>query len=163
MAGPHRTVACPLFPFVPRKLFVCDNAGMRELPRVRLTGDLKGDYVVLQGHAGGMLRIAPRQPGGRPKVMALKKTSLACPSQWEGVLEDGRFVYARYRHGELSVGVGDDIEEAVRNGMSDQALYMDHVGDGLDGFINFDELKVHLYGLLDFPMDLVVENEQRPD
>ena len=39
------------------------------------------------------------------------------------------------------------------------ALYADYIGDGLDGFMDFEELKVHLYGLLEFPTDLVVENE----
>lgn len=141
-------------------VFVCNTTRMEELARVRLSGDLEGDYVVLHRYAGGVLRIAPEQPEGRPKVVALKKTSLACPSQWEGELEDGRILYARYRHGELSVGVGDDIEEAVRNGKSDQALYTSHIGDGLDGFMNFDELKIYLHGLLAFSMDLVVENEQ---
>lgn len=37
------------------------------LPHVRLSGDLEGDYVVLQHHAGGVLRIAPEQPKGRPR------------------------------------------------------------------------------------------------
>lgn len=46
--------------------------------------------------------------------------------------------------------------------MSEHALYADHVGDGLDGFMNFEELKTHLHGLLEFPADLVVENEREP-
>lgn len=133
---------------------------MGELPHVRLSGALEGDYVVLRRHAGGILRIAPEHPSGLPKLVALRRTSLACPSQWEGTLADGRVVYARYRHGELSVGLGDDITEAVRNGMSDRALCADYVGDGLDGFMDFEELKVHLHGLLEFPADLTVENEQ---
>ncbi len=95
------------------------------------------------------------------KPVMLKRTCIACPSQWEGVLEDGRTIYVRYRHGELSVGVGDDINEAVRNGMSDQALYADHISDGLDGFMDFQELKVHLRGLLEFPADLVVEHDDQ--
>lgn len=136
---------------------------MDRLPRVRLCGDEEGDYVVLQRYPGGVLRIAPERSGGLPEVVALKKTSIACPSQWEGTLDDGRVVYARYRHGELSVGVGDAIEGAVRNSTSDQALYADHVGDGLDGFMDFEELKVHLHGLLEFRADLVVENERPPN
>lgn len=95
-----------------------------------------------------------------PKVVALQKTCTACPSQWEGTLEDGRAFYVRYRHGALSVGDGDDIDEAVRNGMSDHALYADYVGDGLDGYMGFEELKTHLHGLLEFPADLAVENER---
>jgi hypothetical protein len=98
-----------------------------------------------------------------PKLVTLKRTCIACPSQWEGTLEDGRAIYARYRHGELSVGVGSDIDEAVHDGMSDQALYADHIGDGLDGFMDFEELKIYLHGLLEFPAELVVENEHRPN
>lgn len=72
-----------------------------------------------------------------PKMVALTETCVACPSQWEGTLEDGRAVYARYRHGKLSVGVGDDIDQAVLNGRSDEALFAYSVGDGLDGFMDF--------------------------
>lgn len=114
-----------------------------KFPNLRATGEAEGDYVA-------------------PKLVALKKTCVACPSQWEGTFEDGRVVYARYRHGHLSVGFGDDIEVAVRNSMSDRAPYADYVGDGLDGFMDFEELKVHLNGLLDFPANLVVENERQP-
>lgn len=135
---------------------------MGELPHVSLTGDVEGDYVVVQRQAGGVLRIAPEQPEGRPKVVALKKTCTACPSQWEGRLEDGRVIYARYRHGALSVGIGDDIDEAVHNGWTDEALYADYVGDGFDGYMDFEELKANLHGLLEFPAGLIVENERPP-
>ncbi|HXS46934.1 MAG TPA: hypothetical protein VN756_05685 [Solirubrobacterales bacterium] len=135
---------------------------MNKLARVRLSGDVEGDFVVLERCAGGVLRVALEQSDGLPKVVALRKTSLACPSQWQGALDDGRTVYARYRGGALSVGVGDDINGAVDNGKSDEALYADYVGDGLDGFMDFEELRTHLYGLLEFPADLVVENEREP-
>lgn len=95
-------------------------------------------------------------------MVTLKKTCLACPSQWEGALGDGRAVYARYRHGHLSVGIGEDGKGAVHNSTSDRALYADYLGDGFDGFMDFEELKVHLAGLLEFPADLVVENENPP-
>jgi hypothetical protein len=93
------------------------------------------------------------------KVLTLTKTCLACPSQWEGTLDDGRVVYARFRHGHLGVGIGDTVKAAVDNAMSDQALYDAELSDGLDGFMDFEELKGHLRGLLDFPADLTVEDE----
>lgn len=96
-----------------------------------------------------------------PKLVSLKNTCIACPSQWEGALEDGRAIYARYRHGELSVGVGNDINEAVRNGMSDQALYAKAIGNGFDGFMDFQELKAQLHRVLEFPADLD-EHDRRP-
>lgn len=95
-------------------------------------------------------------------MRTLKKTCVACPSQWEGALDDGRAVYARFRHGHLSVGMGETVERAVDNAMSDQALYEGEIGDGLDGFMDFEELKAHLHGLIEFPPDLSVEDENPP-
>jgi len=120
---------------------------MNELARVRLSGDVSGDYVVIQERAGRVLQVAPEQPNGLPKVVALNKTCFACPAQWEGTLEDGRTIYARYRSGALSVGIGDDLDDAIENGWTDHALYSDYVGDAL----------------LEFPADLVVENEREPE
>jgi hypothetical protein len=97
-----------------------------------------------------------------PTVLTLKKTCLACPSQWEGVLDDGRAVYARFRHGHLSVGTGETVKGAVENAMSGEAVYDGEIGDGLDGFMDFEELKAHLRGLIEFPADLEVENENPP-
>ena len=107
-----------------------------------------------------MSKLANTRISGDTKVTALKRTCLACPSQWEGTLEGGRAVYARYRHGELSIGVGDDIDGAVRNARSDVALYAEEVGDDLDGFMSFEELKAKLCGVLEFPAGLVVANER---
>ncbi len=45
--------------------------------------------------------------------------------------------------------------------MSDQALYANDIGNGLDGFMDFQELKARLHGLLEFPADLV-EHDRRP-
>jgi hypothetical protein len=108
------------------------------------------------------MRHMGKRIDGLPKLVALKRTSIACPSQWEGDLEDGRAIYIRYRHGHLSVGTGNDIDEAVRNGKSDQALFADDMNDALDGFMDLEELAVNLHGLLEFPPDLIVENEQPP-
>ena len=51
------------------------------------------------------------------KVVELERTCPACPSQWEGKLEDGRMIYIRYRWGYLEVRVSkeptDNVDEAV--------------------------------------------------
>jgi hypothetical protein len=130
-----------------------------ELRRVTLGGDVEGDYVVLTERAGGVLRIAPEHPDGVPRVVALRMTCSACPSQWEGRFEDEQVLHAHYRWGELTVGIGDDVEGAIDNGLSEDAFYADHAGGGLDGVMSFEELKVHLYGLVEFPEGLVVEGE----
>lgn len=45
----------------------------------------------------------------------LEMTCGACPSQWEGRLLDGRFVYVRYRWGCLAVGMEATMEDAIMN------------------------------------------------
>jgi hypothetical protein len=106
---------------------------------------------------------ASKQPDSPLELATLTRTSLACPSQWEGTLEDGRAIYVRYRHGELSVGIGRDIDDAVRNGMSDQALYTADIGDRLDGFMNTEELTTRLHGLLKLPADIAAQSQSQPD
>jgi hypothetical protein len=131
---------------------------MDGLSRIKVSGALEGEYVVLGHRSGSVLRIAPVPPGGLPKVTSLKKTCIACPSQWEGTLDDGRALYVRYRWGGLSVGAGEDIDDAISR-WRDDALFEEDVGDGLDGFMDLPELKDHLRGLLDFAEGLDAEDE----
>lgn len=71
---------------------VCNASRVESLPRIRVTGDLKGDYVVLVERANGQLKIAPEHPDGLPRIVALKRTTWACPTQWVATLADGRTV-----------------------------------------------------------------------
>jgi len=54
---------------------------MEHLSRIEVTGDLGGSYVVLERRAGGQLKIAPEHADGLPRVVALKRTTWACPTQ----------------------------------------------------------------------------------
>jgi hypothetical protein len=49
------------------------------------------------------------------KVAEYKRTCIACPSQWEGRLTDGRYFYVRFRWGHFGFGVGASEGDAVRN------------------------------------------------
>jgi hypothetical protein len=130
---------------------------METLPRIRISGDLEGDYVVLAKRPNGQLKIAPEQPDGLPRIVTLKRTTWACPTQWVATLDDGHTVYTRSRRGEFSVGVGDDLDDAVLKSSGSEALYFEYVEDSPMGF---DELRAHLYGLLEFPTDLTVEGSE---
>jgi hypothetical protein len=130
---------------------------MDRLPRITLSGDREGDYVVLAEHAGGALRVAPEQKNGMPTVVALKQTTSTCPTQWEGALDDGRALFAHCRRGELSVGLGESVDDAIDNTATGKALCFEYVEDGP---MSFAELRAHLYGLLEFPEGLVVEGER---
>ncbi len=127
---------------------------MDPLPRIKLTGALEGNYIVLAEQANGHLKIAPEPSGELPRIVTLERTTLACPTQWVGSLADGRTVYARSRHGEFSVGVGADLDDAIPKSSGPEALYLDYAEDSPMGF---KELRAHLFGLLEFPADLSPE------
>jgi len=131
---------------------------VKDLLRITVSGDLEGDYVVLQERPNGQLRIAPEPTAGLPRIVTIKRTTWACPTQWVATLADGRTVYARSRHGEFSVGIGKDLDDAVLNGGGPEALYFEYVEDVPMGF---EELRAHLYGLLEFPADLSIRDEDR--
>lgn len=73
------------------------------------------------------------------KIKELKQTTQACPSQWEGTMEDGKFIYIRFRWGVLSVGIGKDEAEAVNNS-STNMYYNKKVSDDLDGVMSTEEM-----------------------
>jgi len=49
------------------------------------------------------------------RVSKLTQTCKGSPSQWEGLTDDGQFIYVRYRWGCLSIGSGKTMDEAVGN------------------------------------------------
>ena len=55
-------------------------------------------------------------------------TCEACPSQWEGITDDGQEVYIRYRWGHLSVRV---------NGAE---IFSRQIGDGFDGVLTTTDM-----------------------
>ena len=69
------------------------------------------------------------------KLKSLEKTCFACPSQWEGQLENGEYVYIRYRWGSLSFGSGDTIDEAI-----DNSQYVKSIGDEMDGVLSTEDM-----------------------
>jgi hypothetical protein len=61
-------------------------------------------------------------------IEKIKRTSPACPSQWEGILENGETVYIHYRNGIFSIGIGKNLDEAIVNN-----YYTEKGNDILDG------------------------------
>lgn len=52
------------------------------------------------------------------KYQTFDRTCMACPSQWEGKLEDGRMFYMRYRHSHFTFALSkeptDSVYDAIR-------------------------------------------------
>lgn len=72
------------------------------------------------------------------RLAKLERTCIACPSQWDGILEDGREVYIRYRYGQLRVNIGNPtlIEPVFNN----ELLVDKQLGDDLDGVMETGEM-----------------------
>lgn len=82
------------------------------------------------------------------KLTELTMTCGACPAQWEGKLEDGRHVYARYRHGWLEVAAAPSLDIAVFAHTSEDALQREvlvgrEIGDQYDGMMSTEDMLRH--------------------
>jgi len=80
-------------------------------------------------------------------VTSIRKTCNACPSQWEGTIDDGRVIYARYRWGTLTIVLGKTLGEALRS----PHIYEADLGDDLDGLLSYDQLKHHTARFIRWP------------
>lgn len=73
------------------------------------------------------------------KVKTITQTCYACPSQWEGVLENGDTFYIRYRWGYLSLDIPFDT-----------TVFSKQLGDNLHGILHKHQLIFALLEQLDF-------------
>jgi hypothetical protein len=89
-------------------------------------------------------------PTPLPRVISLEQTCTACPSQWEGGLEGGGYVYIRYRWGALSVGIGPSEEEFWGDPSKRRCLKDINHGDAFDGHLTTEEMRALCADVLDF-------------
>lgn len=66
------------------------------------------------------------------KLNSLEKMCIGCPSTWEGITDDGKSFYARYRYGKLKAELNNEI------------FYEKQVGNEYDGIMDTDEMVKHL-------------------
>lgn len=66
-------------------------------------------------------------------VKEVKRVCLVAPSAWECVTEKGQRVYIRYRHGELTVRIGDSPNEVF--------VFERQLTDEDDSYLSFSELQ----------------------
>lgn len=82
------------------------------------------------------------------RVSSLTQTCIKSPSQWEGRTSDGRQIYVRYRWGQLTIGIGNTIDEAVR---SESNLFKKQIGGMRDGDLDYVKLRTVTDGLIEWP------------
>lgn len=69
------------------------------------------------------------------KISEIVQTCEACPSQWEGTLEDGRAIYIRYRWGGLSVRLSETPTDEIMDAVKGEEIFGEDIGEPLDGTI----------------------------
>lgn len=85
------------------------------------------------------------------KVIKLTKTCEACPSQWEGTLEDGRMIYIRYRWGYLSVRISEDKTEDIGDAVAlGDEIFGKQINERPLGFMDYEELVKLTSHILDY-------------
>ena len=67
-------------------------------------------------------------------------TCSACPSQWEGKLEDGRAIYIRYRWGNLTASVSKEPTENLDEAVSGECIYDEIIDDPKGGTLSTEEM-----------------------
>jgi hypothetical protein len=86
-----------------------------------------------------------------PEVYDLRRTCIACPSQWEGRINDHGSIYIRYRWGTLTVRLSMTDANAVG---VDTCFFEDdrgrRTGDRLGGYMDTGEMRKSLEGVCHF-------------
>jgi hypothetical protein len=72
-------------------------------------------------------------------IVELTQTCSAAPSQWDARLKDGRVVYIRYRHGELTVRIGPEYA-SVMDVVGMEPWFQDDAGDKNGPIIDIEEV-----------------------
>jgi hypothetical protein len=104
----------------------------------------------------------------RKKVKFFTRTCVACPSQWEGSLDSGEFLYIRYRNDKFKAYIAPNEREWLENTQKYVIYELDtKVGEGYDGYMPDEVMKWLLHFILNFesiegpyePTDLYDEND----
>jgi len=84
------------------------------------------------------------------RVVQLKRTCTACPSQWEGLTDKENDVYIRYRWGRFSVDIDNN------------EIFCYHSDEPLDGFMSTEDMMELTKDVLEFN-EAVFENGEYGD
>jgi hypothetical protein len=86
----------------------------------------------------------------RVKVRRIVQTCFACPSQWEGHLDDGRMIYVRYRWGWLTVSVSDEPTTDVFDAVDGTEIHEAQMGHEYDGDLTTAEMMQATLAVVDW-------------
>jgi len=101
-------------------------------------------------------------------ITKMIETCGGCPSQWDGWDKEGAYYYFRYRWGYLRIDKSPSEKEWV-SGLSiafgadpgpTETIFGEQLGEGMDGILDYSDLKEHLKGLMELPDTESYEDEK---
>lgn len=84
-------------------------------------------------------------------VKEIEQTCEVCPSQWEGITDDDRCIYIRYRWGFLSVRIGSPGDKSEFAGVRGKGILRKQLGDSYEGILSYKELLKATSELIQLP------------
>ena len=85
------------------------------------------------------------------KVEKIVKTCDSYPSQWEGITDDNRQVYVRYRWGCLYILVGKVGDMSKFGGVCGEEVMFIDLNEEYHGVMDYAQLKKLSDGIVEFP------------
>jgi len=82
------------------------------------------------------------------KVTEIRRTCIACPSQWSGRTDTGGYVYIRSRWDILTVSTGPTQDDSV---YGDKCVIIAEIVDHAFGWLSYEELRALTKNVLDLP------------
>jgi hypothetical protein len=87
------------------------------------------------------------------KVVKIIKTCNMCPAQWDGVTDDNRQFYVRYRWGCLTVSIGEPGDASEYAAVVGRIVFNRQLGGPFAGSMDYQALCEHLMGIVELPAE----------
>ena len=78
------------------------------------------------------------------KIVELKQTCVACPSQWDAWDDEDNYYYIRYRWGHLTITIHEVCGELI---------FEKYLGGAFDGYLELDKLKEITKDIFQFDLE----------
>jgi len=89
------------------------------------------------------------------RMKKLERTCFACPSQWEGELEDGRMIYIRYRWGCLEVSISGNATDDISDAVKGETIFQEYIGGDYDGVMDNEEMLSILKDVIECDIEII--------
>jgi hypothetical protein len=87
------------------------------------------------------------------KAKTLIKTCIFAPSQWEGITENGKSFYIRYRWGQLTLRVSKNETSDIDKAVLGDIIFEKNINNENIDVLGIKEIREYLSGIIDLSID----------